>query len=118
MPERIASPMSILATIGLILAIIWLGVRGGILGTGALSISLQTLGLMIVVWARLTFGFRTSILLPVQRRAAWSQRGRTGMFAILFISAHRSLSCLDWRYISRLETLLWLWWPSARWPRG
>jgi protein-S-isoprenylcysteine O-methyltransferase Ste14 len=59
MPERIANPMSILATVVLILAIIWLGVRGGILGIGVISLSFQISGLLIVAWARLAFGIRS-----------------------------------------------------------
>ncbi len=59
MPSRIANPLSYVATAAVIFAVLWLGVRGGILGTGVVSVTLQILGLLIVVWARLTFGIRS-----------------------------------------------------------
>jgi protein-S-isoprenylcysteine O-methyltransferase Ste14 len=59
MTEHFANPLSIVATAILIVACIWLGVRGGIIGTGLVSLSLQLSGLLIVAWARLAFGFRS-----------------------------------------------------------
>ena len=59
MPSRIANPLSYVATAVVIVAVVWLGVRGGILGTGVISDTLQILGLLIVAWARLTFGVRS-----------------------------------------------------------
>jgi protein-S-isoprenylcysteine O-methyltransferase Ste14 len=59
MPSRIANPLSYVATAVVIVAVVWLGVRGGILGTGVVSDALQILGLLVVVWARLTFGIRS-----------------------------------------------------------
>ena len=51
--------ISILATVMLIAAAAALVVRGAILGTGPVSISLQLLGLALMLWARLTFGLRS-----------------------------------------------------------
>jgi len=59
MPERILNPVSIVATVVVIIAVVWLGLRQGILGTGVISISVQVLGLLIVAWARLAFGIRS-----------------------------------------------------------
>jgi protein-S-isoprenylcysteine O-methyltransferase Ste14 len=59
MLSRIANPLSILATAVVIVAVICLGVRGAILGNGVVSYALQILGLLIVAWARLTFGIRS-----------------------------------------------------------
>ena len=51
--------VSILATAALIAAAAALVFRGALLGTGPVSISLQLLGLALMVWARLTFGLRS-----------------------------------------------------------
>jgi protein-S-isoprenylcysteine O-methyltransferase Ste14 len=51
--------VSILATVLLIAAAVALVFRGAILGTGPVSISLQLLGLALMVWARMTFGLRS-----------------------------------------------------------
>jgi protein-S-isoprenylcysteine O-methyltransferase Ste14 len=51
--------ISILATVMLIAAAAALVFRGAILGTGPVSISLQLLGLALMIWARLTFGWRS-----------------------------------------------------------
>src|ERR1700760_1925243 len=59
MSGRVANPLSIVATVAVVIAVVLLGVRGGILGTGVVSVALQILGLLIVAWARLTFGIRS-----------------------------------------------------------
>lgn len=51
--------VSILATVVLVAVAAALVVRGAILGTGPVSISLQLLGLALMIWARLTFGLRS-----------------------------------------------------------
>jgi len=51
--------ISILATVVLIAAAAVLAFRGALLGAGPVSISLQLLGLALVIWARLTFGWRS-----------------------------------------------------------
>ncbi|MBZ5531568.1 MAG: hypothetical protein LAO20_09060 [Acidobacteriia bacterium] len=51
--------VSVLATLVLIAAVVALGVAGGLLGTGPVSISLQIGGLLLMLWARLTFGLRS-----------------------------------------------------------
>jgi len=51
--------VSILATLVPMAAAAALVFRGAILGTGLVSISLQLLGLALMIWARLTFGFRS-----------------------------------------------------------
>jgi protein-S-isoprenylcysteine O-methyltransferase Ste14 len=51
--------VSILATVVLMAAASALVFRGAILGTGPVSISLQLLGLALMIWARLTFGLRS-----------------------------------------------------------
>jgi protein-S-isoprenylcysteine O-methyltransferase Ste14 len=51
--------VSILATVVLMAAAAALVFRSAILGTGPVSISLQLLGLALMVWARLTFGLRS-----------------------------------------------------------
>lgn len=59
MPSRVANPLSIVATVVVIIAVVLLGVKRAILGTGVVSVALQILGLLIVAWARLTFGIRS-----------------------------------------------------------
>lgn len=59
MLTRIANSLSIVATVVVIFAVIWLGLRGGILGVGPVSFSVQALGLLLVAWARLAFGIRS-----------------------------------------------------------
>ena len=51
--------VSILATLVLMAIAAALVFRGAILGTGPVSISLQLLGLALMIWARLTFGLRS-----------------------------------------------------------
>ena len=51
--------VSILATVVLMAAAAALVFRGAMLATGPVSISLQLLGLALMIWARLTFGFRS-----------------------------------------------------------
>ena len=51
--------VSIIATAVLTGTAIALIYRGAIFGTGPISISLQLLGLALVLWARLTFGLRS-----------------------------------------------------------
>ena len=51
--------VSILATLVLMAAAAALVFRGAIVGTGPVSISLQLLGLALMIWARLTFGLRS-----------------------------------------------------------
>ena len=55
----VSRSVSILATVVLMAAAATLVFRGAILGTGPVSISLQLLGLALMVWARLTFGWRS-----------------------------------------------------------
>jgi protein-S-isoprenylcysteine O-methyltransferase Ste14 len=56
MPAKL---ISILATVLLIVDATALAFRGAILGTGPISWTLQALGLALVAWARLTFGYRS-----------------------------------------------------------
>ena len=51
--------VSILATVVLMAAAAALVFRSAIVGTGPVSISLQLLGLALMIWARLTFGLRS-----------------------------------------------------------
>jgi protein-S-isoprenylcysteine O-methyltransferase Ste14 len=51
--------VSILATAVLVAVAAALVFRGAILGTGPVSISLQAAGIALMLWARLTFGFRS-----------------------------------------------------------
>jgi protein-S-isoprenylcysteine O-methyltransferase Ste14 len=51
--------ISILATLVLMAAAAVFVFRGAIPGTGPVSISLQLLGLALMIWARLTFGLRS-----------------------------------------------------------
>lgn len=51
--------ISIWATMALVAAAVALGVRRGLIGTGPLSASVQIAGLLLVLWARLTFGLRS-----------------------------------------------------------
>jgi protein-S-isoprenylcysteine O-methyltransferase Ste14 len=51
--------ISVVATVILTAAAIALVFRGAIFGTGPVSISLQVLGLALVIWSRLTFGVRS-----------------------------------------------------------
>src|SRR6476661_7587203 len=55
----VSRSVSILATVVLMAAAAALVFRGAILGTGPVSISLQLLGLALMIWARLTFGLRS-----------------------------------------------------------
>jgi protein-S-isoprenylcysteine O-methyltransferase Ste14 len=54
-----AKLISILATILLIADATVLAVRGAILCTGPVSMTLQALGLALAAWARVTFGYRS-----------------------------------------------------------
>ena len=51
--------ISIAATAVLIALAFALVARGGLLGTGPISLSLQGTGLLLALWARLTFGLRS-----------------------------------------------------------
>lgn len=51
--------VSILATAVLVAAAAVLVFRGALLGTGPVSLSLQVLGLALMLWARFTFGLRS-----------------------------------------------------------
>lgn len=51
--------VSILATAVLVAVAAALVLRGAILGTGPVSISLQAAGIALMLWARLTFGLRS-----------------------------------------------------------
>ena len=63
--------VSILATLVLMAVAAALVFRGAIVGTGPVSISLQLLGLALMIWARLTFGLRSFHYAanPIARRA-------------------------------------------------
>ncbi|HEU4413255.1 MAG TPA: methyltransferase [Candidatus Angelobacter sp.] len=51
--------ISLVATCVLIGAVVALGVRNALVGTGPISLSLQLAALLLVLWARLTFGWRS-----------------------------------------------------------
>jgi protein-S-isoprenylcysteine O-methyltransferase Ste14 len=51
--------VSILATLVLMVAAAALVFRGALVGTGPVSLFLQSLGLALMIWARLTFGLRS-----------------------------------------------------------
>ena len=55
----VSRSVSILATVVLMAAAAALAFRGALLGAGPVSISLQLLGLALMLWARLTFGVRS-----------------------------------------------------------
>jgi protein-S-isoprenylcysteine O-methyltransferase Ste14 len=54
-----ARNISVLATAVLMAAAVALVYRGSLFGTGPVSISLQVAGLALMLWARVTFGFRS-----------------------------------------------------------
>lgn len=54
-----ARTASIVATLILVVAIVMLYLRRELLGTGPVSITLQVLAALLMVWARLTFGRRS-----------------------------------------------------------
>jgi protein-S-isoprenylcysteine O-methyltransferase Ste14 len=54
-----AKYISTLATLVLMIAAVALVFRGGLLATGPISASLQVAGLLLMIWARLTFGVRS-----------------------------------------------------------
>jgi protein-S-isoprenylcysteine O-methyltransferase Ste14 len=56
---QIAKLTSTIATIVLVAAVVDLAVRKGLIGSGPISISLQIAAILLVLWARLTFGFRS-----------------------------------------------------------
>jgi len=51
--------ISIIATLVLVAAVVALGLHRGLIATGPVSALLQIAGLLLVVWARLTFGIRS-----------------------------------------------------------
>jgi protein-S-isoprenylcysteine O-methyltransferase Ste14 len=54
-----ARVISIVATLVLILAAVALALRWGLLANGPVSASLQVAGVLLVLWARFTFGLRS-----------------------------------------------------------
>src|SRR5689334_17600257 len=54
-----AKPLSLLATIVLSACVITLALRREILGTGPVTLTVQALAILLMVWARLTFGVRS-----------------------------------------------------------
>jgi protein-S-isoprenylcysteine O-methyltransferase Ste14 len=55
----VAKLTSTIATIVLVAAVVDLAVRKGLIGSGPVSISLQIGAILLVLWARFTFGFRS-----------------------------------------------------------
>jgi protein-S-isoprenylcysteine O-methyltransferase Ste14 len=51
--------LSAVATVILVLAIVFLGLQQGLLATTPLSIALQVAVALLMIWARLTFGLRS-----------------------------------------------------------
>jgi protein-S-isoprenylcysteine O-methyltransferase Ste14 len=58
-PQVSAKTISIIATLIMFACVLVLVSRRSFFGNGVVSITLQILGLLLVVWARLTFGFRS-----------------------------------------------------------
>src|SRR5215467_9659588 len=54
-----AKIISVVATLILILLVAIFGTRGGILATDAIGGALQVAAILLVLWARFTFGFRS-----------------------------------------------------------
>jgi protein-S-isoprenylcysteine O-methyltransferase Ste14 len=54
-----ARTISIIATLIMCACVLVLVIRRSIFGNGVVSITLQVFGLLLVVWARLTFGVRS-----------------------------------------------------------
>jgi len=54
-----AKIISVIATLVLIAAAVALVLRQGVIATGPISAALQIASLLLVLWARLTFGFRS-----------------------------------------------------------
>jgi protein-S-isoprenylcysteine O-methyltransferase Ste14 len=54
-----AKTISIIATLILFACVLVLVIRRSFFGNGVVSITLQVLGLLLVLWARLTFGLRS-----------------------------------------------------------
>ena len=54
-----AKIISVVATLILILLVAIFGTRGGILATDAIGATLQVAAILLVLWARFTFGFRS-----------------------------------------------------------
>ncbi len=51
--------LSFVALVGLIACVLWLALNESILGTGPVSIAIQILAALLMVWARITFGLRS-----------------------------------------------------------
>lgn len=54
-----ARTASLVATAILVVAIVWLVFRRELLGTGTISVGLQVLAALLMLWARVTFGRRS-----------------------------------------------------------
>ena len=51
--------ISILAFLGAAACLVWLAFRKVLLGTGPVTITIQALAVLLMIWARLTFGLRS-----------------------------------------------------------
>ncbi len=52
-------PLSVLAFVGAVVCLVWLAYRHALFGAGPVTISLQVAAVLLMVWARLTFGMRS-----------------------------------------------------------
>ena len=59
MQERFARPLSITATLVAVVAVWLLAISKGLFGNSPISVAVQVLGILLVLWARFTFGFRS-----------------------------------------------------------
>lgn len=51
--------LSIFAFLGAVVCLTWLAYKHALLGTGPVTISIQVAAVLLMAWARLTFGFRS-----------------------------------------------------------
>jgi len=51
--------MSIFAFLGAVVCVVWLAFEKVLLGTGPVTISIQIIAVMLMIWGRLTFGLRS-----------------------------------------------------------
>ncbi len=52
-------PLSVLAFLGAVVCLVWLVYQHALFGTGPVTISIQVAAILLMLWARLTFGMRS-----------------------------------------------------------
>ena len=51
--------VSVIALVGAVACLVWLAIQKALLGAGPVTIAIQVLAILLMIWARLTFGLRS-----------------------------------------------------------